>query len=86
MKLFHKLSPKLPIFWDATGNVVRRGDDGKRFLYYELTVANPISGKMGIPVASMISDDQSLPTVSDWLSSFRQAEKKKVWSWQFVTT
>ena len=76
LKLFHKLAKNLPLFWDATGKVVRRGQDGKQFLYYELTVANPVAKEMGIPVSAMVSNDQSLPTVLDWLECFRQAEKK----------
>ena len=76
MKIFHKLAHKLPLFWDATGNVVRRGTDGKKYLYYELTIQNPTDHKMGIPIAGMVSEDHSLPTVLDWIECFRQGEKK----------
>ena len=76
LKIYHKLGDKFPLYWDATGNVVRRGEDGKKFLYYELTIANSNLGNMGIPVAAMISNDQSLPTIVDWIESFRHGEKK----------
>ena len=77
LKLYHKLAHSLPLFWDATGNVVRRGEDGKQFLYYELTIASPDVDSMGIPVSAMISNDQSLPGILDWMERFRQAEKKQ---------
>ena len=65
------------LFWDATGSLVRKGDKGKQFLYYELATKHPVKGKMGIPLTSMISEDQSLPFIYDWLHSFRHAVKKR---------
>lgn len=70
------LAQKDVLFWDATGSVVRKGDDGKRFLYYELALRHPVKGKMGIPVSSMVTDDQSLPTIQNWIARFRHDEKK----------
>lgn len=77
LKLFHKYSCDYALFWDATGSIVRKSDEGKQFLYYELAMENPKEHQMGIPIAAMITEDQSLPTVLDWMSCFRQAEKKK---------
>lgn len=76
LRLYHSLAQKDVLFWDATGSVVRKGDDGKRFLYYELALRHPVKGKMGIPVSSMVTDDQSLPTIQNWIARFRHDEKK----------
>ena len=65
------------LFWDAAGSIVRKGDKGKQFLYYELAAKHPVKGKMGIPLTSMVSEDQSLPVIYDWLHSFRHAVKKR---------
>ena len=65
------------LFWDAIGSLVHKSDEGKQFLYYELALKHPFRGKMGIPLTSMISADQSLPIISDWLRSFRHAVKKR---------
>jgi hypothetical protein len=76
IRLYHELAKKSTVFWDATGSVVRRSEDGKRFLYYEMALRNPRKGVMGVPVTAMISDNQTLPIVTDWIESFRHAEKK----------
>ena len=65
------------LFWDATGSLVRKSDAGKQFLYNELALKHPVKGKMGIHLTSMISADQSLPIMSDWLRTFRHAVKKR---------
>lgn len=76
LRLYHSLAEKNIVFWDATGSVVRKSDDGKRFLYYELALRHPVKGKMGIPVSSMVTDDQSLPSILNWIARFRHDEKK----------
>lgn len=75
LKIYNELASKSILFWDATGTVVRKSDENKRFLYYELAIAHPIEGKMGIPISSMLSENQSITSVLDWLRSFRHAEK-----------
>ena len=77
VELYNERAKKDALFWDATGSVVRRQEDGKQFLYYELAIRNPIKGKMGIPLTAMLTTDQTLATVLDWLRSFRQAEKQR---------
>ena len=74
--LYHEKANTNTLFWDATGSVCRRTDDGKQLLYYELALKHPVKGKMGIPVTSMLSSDQSLPTICDWIRNFRHGEKK----------
>ena len=54
---YHKLASKSVLFWDATGSVVRK-ENGKQYLYYELALKHPVRGKMGIPVAAMVTEDQ----------------------------
>lgn len=44
-------------------------------LYYELAVAHPVFGKMGILLTAMLAEDQPLTSVH-WLRSFRYAEKQ----------
>ena len=61
LRLYHALAEKDTLFWDATGIVVRKGDDSMR---------------MRIPVSAMLTDDQSLPSVQDWIARFRHDEKK----------
>jgi hypothetical protein len=77
LSLFHKFASKYVLYWDATGSMVKPCNDKKKFLYYELAMQNPDSGKMAIPLSGMISDDQSLKTLLDWMTSFRDAEKKQ---------
>ena len=77
LAMYHKFGSKYPLFWDATGSVVRRSLSGKAMLYYEMAMKNPITGDMGIPLTAMLSADQSLPTVMDWLNQFLNAEKRK---------
>ena len=60
LRLYHALAEKDTLFWDATGIVVRKGDDSMR---------------MRIPVSAMLTDDQSLPSVQDWIARFRHDEK-----------
>ena len=75
LRLYQALAEKHTLFWDATGCVVRKGDDSMRFLYYELALRHPVKGKMGIPVSAMLTDDQSLPSVQDWIARFRHDER-----------
>ena len=77
LAMYHKFGSKYPLFWDATGSVVHRSLSGKAMLYYEMAMKNPITGDMGIPLTAMLSADQSLPTVMDWLNQFLNAEKRK---------
>lgn len=70
-----QFASKSALFWDATGSVVGREND-KQYLYYELAIQHPVRGKMGLPLTAMITEDQSLPCVQDWIARFRHAEKK----------
>lgn len=77
LRLYHALAGKDVLFWDATSSVVRKGDEGKRILYYELALRHPVKGKMEIPVSAiMLTDDQSLPSIQNCIARFRHDEKK----------
>jgi hypothetical protein len=78
LQFYNSLSSSKTLFWDATGGIIRKTDNGKQFLYYELALCHPVQGKMGIPITSMVTEDQSLPVVLDWIRNFRHAEKK-IW-------
>lgn len=55
--LYYSLVQKDVFFWDVIGSVVCKGDDGKRFFYYEFVFRYFVKGKMGIFVFLMVMDD-----------------------------
>ena len=55
----------------TTRNVVRRRAIGTHFLYYELCFRNPVKSKSPVPVASMITEKQTTPCISNFLEEFR---------------
>ena len=76
VKLFHKLCKSDVIFIDATGSVVRKIDGCNQILYYELSCRNPKAGEARCPVAAMVTEDHSMSSISNWLTSFIHAEKR----------
>ena len=64
------------LFWEPQVESVRQ------YLYYELALKHPVRGKMGIPVAAMVTE---VPCVQDWITRFRHAEKKKCSVMEHVT-
>ena len=77
LQLYNSLAKFNTLYWDATGSLLKKSNTGKNFLYYELALCQPFKGKMGISVTSMVSENQSLPVVLDWLRCFQYAEKTK---------
>lgn len=67
IEIYNDRAKTSALVWDATGSIVRNSENGKQFIYYELAVNNPVKGRMGIQVTSMISENQSLPIVLDWI-------------------
>lgn len=57
VRVFHDLCKYDAVFWDATGHVVKTSLTERKLFYYELTVRNPTTGKVSLPVAMMISSD-----------------------------
>jgi len=75
LRLYNDRAKESVLYWDATGGMIRKTANNKRFLYNELAIANPVKGRMGIAITSMVSGRQSLPVVLDWLREFIYAEK-----------
>ena len=71
LRLFHDLSPFLPIYFDVTGNLAKKllQDTGK-LLYYALVVPHPNKTKPPIAVAEMFSSSQSVHTLTYFIASF----------------
>lgn len=64
LRLFHDLSPSLPLYLNATGNPVRKiFTDAGKMLYYALVVAHPKEKKTPIAVAGMFSSNLSVNTL-----------------------
>ena len=71
IRLFHDLSPSLPVYLDATGNLARKlfPDTGK-LLYYALVVLHTSTSKPPIAVAEMFSSSQTVNTLTHFITSF----------------
>jgi len=76
LRLWHELVCCNIAFLDATGSVVRKMPGCSRILYYELTIRNPIGGGSGVPIAAMLSSNQTVSVIGNFLQSFRDAEKR----------
>ena len=63
LRLYNDRAKDSVLYWNATGGMIRNTANNKIFLYYEIAIANPVKGRMGIPINSMVSERQSLPVV-----------------------
>ena len=71
LRLFHDLSPYMPMYFDATGNLARKMfEDTGKLLYYALVVPHPNKGKPPIAVAELFSSSQSVSTLTYFITSF----------------
>ena len=61
---------------DATRNVVRPLTTGKKLLYYEISFPNPSKGGSTIPIAGMLTSDQSEPRILNFIRTFQYAERQ----------
>ena len=62
---------KLHLYLDATGSIVSKiPEQKKRNLYYALVLAGQGRGTPPLPLAEMVSNDQTVPTISHWLMRF----------------
>ena len=67
LKLIEK--SKLKLHLDATGSVVRKLDrDEKNFLYYALTLQHPIAKISPIPLAEMLTNEQTNVEITHFLN------------------
>ena len=69
--------PDCVLSWDATGGVVKNSSS-KQCLYYELTMSHPniINEDSLVPLTFMLSESQTLFTITQWLSTFRECHRK----------
>ena len=63
LRLYNDRAKDSVLYWNATGGMIRKTANNKRFSYYELAIANPVKGRMGISITSMVSERQSLTVV-----------------------
>lgn len=70
--------PNTVLSWDATGGIIKNKKTTKQILYYELTLAHPnvVNEDTLIPITFMLSESQSLATVVQWLTLFKEAHRK----------
>ena len=76
IKVFHDICVTDTVYWDATGHVVQSKLTNKKLFYYELTVRNPQTNSVSLPVASMVSSTHNQPAIQYWMSLFRNHEKQ----------
>ena len=75
IRIFNDICKMDAVTWDATSKIVKTRLADKPLYYYELTIRNPTTGQISLPVAIMISSDQAEPTVQHWMSCFRNDAK-----------
>lgn len=78
LEAFHKLteSTAVTLFLDATGGICRNlrpFHDDKDLLYYGLVVKGPNQNQSPVPIAEMISSDQSGLSIQQLFSHFFKA-------------
>ena len=75
VKIFHDMSVQDTIFWHVTGHVFKSKLTSKKLFYYEITVRNPKTNSISLPLASMVSSAHT-HTVILFLTLFRNHEKQ----------
>ncbi|CAF3994377.1 unnamed protein product, partial [Rotaria sp. Silwood1] len=71
--------PETVLSWDATGGIIKNAaSTSRQCLYYELTVSHPnITNEDSlVPLTFMLSESQTLHTVTNWLTAFKGSYKK----------
>lgn len=72
--------PNAVLSWDATGGIIKSSQlsNSKQCLYYELTISHPniVNEDSLIPLTFMLSESQTLRTILNWLTAFKDAHKK----------
>ncbi|CAF3717580.1 unnamed protein product [Rotaria sordida] len=71
--------PETVLSWDATGGIIKNtASISRQCLYYELTVSHPnITNEDSlVPLTFMLSESQTLHTVTNWLTAFKESYKK----------
>ena len=73
LRLWHHLCAEDIAYLDATGTIVR-DFMGKRVLYYATVVRHPKESNPPMPVAEMITNDHSAPSIRTFIERFRTDE------------
>ncbi|CAF4808358.1 unnamed protein product, partial [Rotaria socialis] len=71
--------PETVLSWDATGGIIKNTAlSSRQCLYYELTVSHPnvVNEDTLIPLTFMLSESQTLLTITNWLTTFKESYKK----------
>ncbi|CAF3296364.1 unnamed protein product, partial [Rotaria socialis] len=71
--------PETVLSWDATGGIIKNTAlNSRQCLYYELTVSHPnvVNEDTLIPLTFMLSESQTLLTITNWLTTFKESYKK----------
>ena len=76
VKIFHDMSVQEAIFWEATSHVVKSKLTSKKLFYYEITVRDPKTNSISMPLASMVSSAHIQSAILFWLTLFRNHEKQ----------
>ena len=76
--------PDSVISWDATGGIVQYTAGSKQILYYEMTITHPniVAEDSLIPLTFMLSQSQTLFTVTQWLQSFKEKLSKGILTYE----
>jgi hypothetical protein len=88
IRLYNSLvaHPESVLSWDATGGVIKNTESSsKQCLYYELTISHPniVNEDSLVPLTFMLSESQTLFTVTNWLTKFKECHKKVRFSFFF---
>ena len=75
VRLWHRRCGDDISYLDATGTIVAN-HNGKRVLYYGLVVRHPNEGDPSVPVAEMVTSDQSTGNIRTFLERFRRDESR----------
>lgn len=78
--------PDSVLSWDATGGIIKNTEStSKQCLYYELTITHPniVDEDSLVPLTFMMSESQSLLTITTWLTTFKECHKKVCFSFSF---
>ncbi|CAF4522949.1 unnamed protein product, partial [Rotaria sp. Silwood2] len=69
--------PESVLSWDATGGIIKNSS-AKQCLYYELTISHPniVNEDSLVPLTFILSECQTLFTVIQWLSTFKDCHRK----------
>ena len=75
VKLWHDRCKNDISYPDATGTLIAN-HGGKRVLYYALVIRHPVEGEPSLPVAEMVTSDQSAGNIRAFIERFQRDESR----------